>query len=351
MNKPLAMAAILAMSAPLAMPHDAAAQPAAAQVMSYSDAAFQDSYSAVVIDPYNLQGGPRAAFVGVLNSAAILGALRTQRTDPQADVAIMDATTAAIACKEGLLEPTPPELQPILDPLDPQAKDAGACGPGVTFDHLVVAYDAALVKPAPVSIRAMLNPRWRGKVSLQGPPNIQALALTAILAHADSGDWHNADGAFRLLKEIAPQVQTFEPQPDPYTLILNGTLAFATSWNARAQLYSDRSNGRLGVMLPTEGTVVQINTISLVKGGPNRAAGLAFIRYALSPPAQKAFAERMFYGPTNTATQVSPEVAARTAASAENKARVVAVDWNEVIKLRDAWTQRWRRDVIAASVR
>lgn len=351
MNKPRMITAFLAVLTVLAAPHAATAQPAAAQVMSYSDAAFQDNYSAVVIDPYNRQGGPQAAFVGVLNSAAILGALRTQRTSPQADVAIMDSTTAAIACKEGLLEPIGPELQPILDQLDPQAKAAGECGPGVTFDHLVVAYDAALVTPAPASVRAMLAPQWRGKVSLQGPPNIQALALTAILAHADSGDWRNADGAFRLLKEIAPQVQTFEPQPDPYTLILNGTLAFATSWNARAQLYSDRSGGRLGVMLPAEGTVLQINTISLVKGAPSRAAGLAFIRHALSPPAQKAFAERMFYGPTNLSAQVSPEAAARTAASAVDKARVIPVDWNEVIKLRDAWTRRWRRDVIAAGGR
>lgn len=350
-SKPLTAAAVLAVLHVLAVPHPVTAQQAAAQVMSYSDAAFQDSYSAVVIDPYNRRGGPQAAFVGVLNSAAILGALRTQRTSPQADVAIMDATTAAIACKEGLLEPIAPELKPVLDELDPQARAAGECGPGVTFDHLVIAYDAALVTPPPTSVRAMLDPRWRGKVSLQGPPNIQAIALTAILAHADTGDWRNADGAFRLLKALAPQVQTFEPQPDPYTLILNGTVAFATSWNARAQLYSSRSGGRLGVMVPSEGTVVQINTINLVKGAPNRNAGLAFIRHALSAPPQKAFAESMFYGPTNTSTQVSEEVVARTAAAPVNKARVIPMDWNEAIKLREAWTQRWRRDVISAGGR
>ena len=344
MHEQLALAAALA-----AMGASALAQPA--QVMSYSDAAFQDNYTAVVLEPFNRLGGPGAAFVGSTNSATILGALRTQKTSPQVDVVIMDVTTATIACKEGLLEPLGPELLPLLEQLDPQARTVGACGPGVTFDHLVIAYDGDAVRPAPTSIRALLDPAWRRKVALQGPPNIQALAMTAILAHADTGDWRRVDGAFRLLGQIAPQVQTFEPQPDPYTLILNGTVAFATSWNARGQLYADRSGGRLRVMLPSEGTVLQVNTIGLVRGGPNRAAGLAFIQHALSATAQTAFAERMFYAPTNLAALVSPGTAARLATSEANKGRVVPLDWNEVIGLRDAWTQRWRREVITAGGR
>lgn len=72
------------------------------------------------------------------------------------------------------------------------------------------------------------------------------------------------------------------------------------------------------------------------------------MRYALSPPEQKAFAERMFYGPTNSLTGIGDEEAAWTMASPENRARVVAVDLNEVFKLRDTWTQRQRREVIPA---
>ena len=34
--------------------------------------------------------------------------------------------------------------------------------------------------------------------------------------------------------EIAPGVQTFDPNPDGYTLILNDQVRFATGWNARS---------------------------------------------------------------------------------------------------------------------
>jgi putative spermidine/putrescine transport system substrate-binding protein len=319
-----------------------------ATVMAYSDGPFMDNYTQAVLDPYNKSGGPHGvAFHGSNSSATMLGELRTQKTDPQLDVVVMDTTTAAIACAEGLVEKITPDMLPELADLDPAAKDSSGCGPAVTFDHLIIAYDAEAVKPAPTSLTTLADPKYKGRTSLSAPPNIQALALTAILAQAEGGGWRNADPAFRSLRGMAPNVQTFDPQPDGYTQILNGSLLFATGWNARAQLFHDRSAGRLGVMTPEQGTVLQLNMINLVKGAPHRAAGLAFMRYALAPAAQQAFTERMFYGPTNTKALVSPEAAARTTAGSEVKSKVIAVDWNEMVKLRDNWTQRWRREVIA----
>lgn len=323
-----------------------------ATVMAYSDGPFQDNYTAAVLTPFNGLGmANQASFHGSASSATMLGELRTQKTSPQTDIVIMDTTTAAIACAEGLIEKITPEMLPELADLDPQAKDDNGCGPAVTFDHFVIAYDSKAVQPAPTSLTELKNPKWKGRIGLSAPPNIQALALTAILAQSESGDWRKPDAAFATLREIAPNVQTFDPQPDGYTLILNDTLAFATGWNARAQLFHDKSQGRIGVMLPSQGTVLQLNMINLVKGAPHRDAALAFMRYALSPVAQKAFTERMFYGPTNTKAQISPGAAARTSAGAENKAKIIPVDWNAMVKLRDNWTQRWRREVISAGGR
>ena len=78
------------------------------------------------------------------------------------------------------------------------------------------------------------------------------------------------------------------------------------------------------------------------------AAALAFTNYALSREAQKAFTERMFYAPVNAKADVAPDALARTAASPENRARMIPVDWAEIAKVRDQWNNRWRREVIAA---
>ncbi|WP_158744543.1 ABC transporter substrate-binding protein [Acidisphaera sp. L21] len=341
----LRAAAALALVVPLAAQ---AADPA--RLLTYSGV-FEDNYTDVVVKPFQATGG-NLQFVSGDSSATMLGQLRTQKTDPQLDVVIMDTTTAALACAEGLVEPLTPAMLPVLGQIDPQARAAGGtCGPGVTFDHLVIVYDAKAVTPAPTSLMAMWDPKWKGRIGMDAPPNILGLGLTAVLAHAATGDWKKADPAFEELRKLAPSVQTFQPQPDPYALILNGTLTWGLGWNARGQLYHDRSQGRLGVMLPSEGTIFQINTINLVKGAPHRDEALKFIAYALSAPAQKAFTERMFYAPTNTTAQIDPAAAERTANAADNKAKVIPIDWTEMLKLRDNWNQRWRREVITAGAR
>lgn len=328
----------------------AVAAPAAAQaqmtLLSYAGI-FRDNYTQTVVAPF---GQVQYAEGGT--SAQMLGALRAQRADPQTDVVIMDVTTATIACAEGLVERLDPAAFPIFGELDEQARRAGgACGPAVTYDHLVLVYDTRAVQPAPAGFSVLWEPQHRGRIALSAPPNIQGLALTAILAHASSGNWREAGQAFQRLRQLAPAVQTFDPNPDGYTLILNDQVRFATGWNARAQLYADQSQGRIGVVLPQEGAVFQINTINIVANAKNRARAVAFMNHALSAPVQAAFTERMFYGPTNTRAQVSPGAMARTALAPEFRSRVIPLDWNEMIPIRDSWNQRWRREVIAASGR
>jgi putative spermidine/putrescine transport system substrate-binding protein len=328
----------------------AIAVPAKAQqtmtLMAYAGI-FRDNYTATVVQPF---GSVQYAEGGT--SAQMLGTLRAQRADPQVDAVIMDVTTAAIACAEGLVERLDAAEFPVFAELDPRAREAGgACGPAVTYDHLVLVYDTQAVPQRPEGFSALWDPSANGRIALSAPPNIQGLALTAILAHATTGNWKDPSQAFPRLRQLAPAVQTFDPNPDGYTLILNNQVRYATGWNARAQLYHDQSNGRIGVVLPKEGTVFQINTINIVANAKNRARAAQFVTHALSGPMQAAFTERMFYGPTNARANISPAAVARTAMAPEARGRVIGVDWTEMVRLRDSWNQRWRREVIAASNR
>lgn len=337
----------------------AVSAPAAAQVrgdmtlMAYTGI-FQEHYTAVVVEPFKAANpGVNVTYFAPNTSAVMLGTLRSQRTAPQTDVVIMDITTAAIACAEGLVEKVTPREVPAMEELYPLAvQSGGECGPAVTFDHFVIVYDTTKVSPAPTSLRALWNEQLRGRISVAAPPNIQGLLLTAIVEKMEGGDYRRGvDRAIAKLRTLAPLVQTFDPRPDGYSLILNDQVTYATGWNARSQLYHDQSNGRIGVMLPEEGTGFQINTINVVRGGPNREAALAFVNHALSQPAQKAFTERMFYGPTNRVAQIAPEALARTAAAPEYRDRVIDLDWADIVKVRDTWNNRWRREVIAAGGR
>lgn len=320
-------------------------------LMSYAGI-FQDNYTKAVIEPFQ-QAFPnvKVSYVPGGTSAQMVGSVRAQKADPQIDVAIMDVTTSSIGNAESLFEKLGPAEFPVLNELLPEARAAGGeFGPAVTFDHLVLVYDTQNLKPPIEKLADLWRPDLKGQIALSAPPNIQGLALTAMVETMLGGDYRKSiDAAMKKLRELAPSVQTFEPNPDGYSLILNGVVKVATGWNARSQLYGDQTGGKIGTLLPPEGSIFQINTINLTAGSKNRAAAAAFVNYALSQPAQKAFTERMFYAPTNGKAVIDPKAIARTASAPESRARMIGLDWNDILKVRDQWNNRWRREVISAS--
>ncbi|MGO4124258.1 extracellular solute-binding protein [Inquilinus sp. YAF38] len=339
--------------ATLAAPAILRAQSPSGQIrlMSYADGTFQDNYVKTVIEPFQQAfPGVQVVYAPGGTSAEMLGNIRAQKADPQIDVTILDVTASNIGNAEGLFDKLSPAEVPSLEELVPEARAAGGeFGPAVTFDHLVLVTDAVNLKPPLASLADLWRPDLKGLLGISAPPNIQGLALTVMVEKMLGGDYRQSiDAAIKKLAELAPSVNTWNPNPDGYSLIQNGIVRVATGWNARSQRKIDETQGKLGALLPPEGSVFQINTINLTAGSKNRATAVAFINHALSQQAQKAFTERVFYAPTNGKAQIDPKAMARTAIAPENRSRMIEVDWSEIVKVRDKWNNRWRREVISA---
>lgn len=312
---------------------------------------FRDNYVKAVVEPCMAAlPGVTINYLEGTSSAEMLAQLRTQKDDPQVDVVIMDVSIAAIGNTEGLFQPLDPAVVTNMADLYEAAITPDNFGPSVTFDNLVLIYNSEQVDPPPTSWNALWDEKYAGKVVLTAPPDIQGLALTMITNQMEGADYtETIDPAIARLAELAPRVLTFDPQPEQYTIVTNGDGALAIGWNARAQLYADQSDGRLGVVLPEEGSIFQKNTINLVNGSRNAAAAQAFINCALGPEAQQTFSETMYYAPVNSTVELSDEVLARTASSPELVEKMIPVDWAVVGEVRDDWLDRWRREVIAGS--
>ena len=339
----LASAALLALSA-------AGAQAQTTVTFTAYSGLFQDRYQAAVVDAFNKsQNEVKVVYSPVQNSAQMLGLLRAQKAAPQMDIVIMDIAVSKAGTDEGLFEKLDEASIPALKDLHAMARSPDIAGAGVTFDNLVLIYNTDQVKEAPKSIMALADAAWKGKVVIPGFPDIQGLSLVMILDKKNGGT--GVAGKFEkgidAMAPIAPMVQTWEPKPEVYAPVINGQAAIGIGWNARAQVNSDTSGGKLKAVIPEEGSVFQINTINLVKGAPQAAAAKKFIQYALSPEAQKAFTESMFYAPTNAKAQIAPAAIDRTAVKYMDK--MIAVDWIAVAKIREQVGEQWRRKVIPLS--
>lgn len=313
------------------------------------DGIFNDSYVKAVVEPFTKATGIKVSYRPVQLSAQNLGLLRAQKGNPTVDLSIMDAMISRTGNQEGIFEEVGSKEVPNISDLYEEALINQPFGPAVTFDHCVMVYNRELVTPPPTSLADMWKPEFRGKIAMNSAPEISAL-MNMLLINRQLGadETKTVQPAIDRLKELAPSVQTWSPMPDQQTLIINGTALIGTSWNARSQYYSKVSQGKLGVLIPSEGSMFQINTINLVKGAPAKDAALRFMNYALSPEAQAAFTDLIYYAPTNKKAQPSADALQRTAAAPENRAKMKPLDWTFFMNQREGWLQQWRRQILTA---
>lgn len=323
----------------------AASTPAFAETVTLAaySGIFQDHYMKAVVEPFmKANPGIKVEFYGMPNSAQMLGTLRAQKTAPQIDVVIMDVSVAKAGTDEGLFDKVDESVSKNVADLYPAAHAQGVNGVGVTFDNLVLLYNKDQVTTEPTSWNILWDKQYAGKVAIPAVPDIQGTTLTIIANKmAGGGDYKKSvEAGIKKLGDLAPNVQTWDPKPDVYAPIANGQAALGIGWNARAQVYA-KSTGKLGVVMPQEGSGFQINTINLVKSSPSNKAAKTFIDYALSPEAQAAFNEEMFYGPTNSKAKI-----AKTSRSMD---KMIDIDWIAVAGIRDGITEQWRRRIIPLS--
>ncbi|MFT3691148.1 extracellular solute-binding protein [Paenirhodobacter sp.] len=330
-----------------------AADAAEITVMGYRGA-FEENYVKAVIKPFEAAHPDiKVTFFGVQNAATSLGNMRAQKTAPGVHAVIYDLSVAKIASEEGLVADIPLDRVAAYGDLYDIGKDLGGKAIPLTYDTLNLIYNAKAYPEAPDSWEALWDKKNDGLVSLpaQGGGDIQAILMTIVANRlAGETDYKKTirPGVEKLI-ELAPRIQTWEPKPDAYTLVADGTLNISIGYNARGQFYHSSTEGRLGTVSPKEGSPAQINVISRVAGSSEEEATLAFINYALSPEAQAAFAEAMFYAPTNSGAEVAEDARARIPfMDPAKRETLIDVDWMAIGDLRETFLTAWRREIIPA---
>jgi putative spermidine/putrescine transport system substrate-binding protein len=309
---------------------------------------FQDNYTTAVLAPF-MRAFPdiKVTFRPIRGSAEATALLRTQRGRPSTDVAIMDIAVAADNARDGLFAPLDPAMVPNLEQLAAWGRPAGNLGAALTQDQLVLLSNPrTLHKP----LRDWMDLAGPSLADRVGMPigDVRGTVLLALLDREAGVDYKKTvDPAIASLKRIAPNVQTYEPQPDIYTAIRSGLIDAGIGWNARGQLNVDEAGGAFAATVPQAGSAPQINAINLVANAPNAAAAQIFINYALGAEAQLAFAKALYYGPTNRTVQLPDALALRIFGDAQIRARQMPLDWAWFAAHNNALIQRIRREVIA----
>ena len=136
-------------------------------------------------------------------------------------------------------------------------------------------------------------------VAIPTPPDPIGIAFTIVAGRLFSGgdEQRAADDGITAISELANGAALWDPRPDVYHAVADGSAVLGVGWNMPAQSFVDRMGGRLGAAFPTEGTVSRVTTVSLAKGSRQPEAARALISHILSVDSQRTMVERMFLGP------------------------------------------------------
>jgi putative spermidine/putrescine transport system substrate-binding protein len=327
----------------LAMPHIRTAEAAQRNItFGAYGGLFQELYEPGVVQPF----GRAHRDIGVLwyalrSAAQTLALLRRQRDQPEIDVVLLDLATARTATDEGLLEP-----MPVFAEQAPEAVFPGVAGPTLYTEPLVMLFDAAHARPDG-NWKALWRTTEKRSLAIAAPPDAVGIAFAVVAGRLFGGgnETRALQDGITAISALAHQVGTWDPSPDVYRYIGEGNARLGVGWNMPAQIWSDRLNGRLGVVFPAEGTLSRVTTVNLVKGSRQPEAARQFIAWLLGVESQRTMVETMFLGPVNAHTKYMEAALQRTANTPERVANAMPVDWVTVAAMRETIVRRWQEVV------
>jgi len=265
---------------------------------------------------------------------------------------LIDSETPELVrgCEEGMFEEL--NTSAFLNESDFLEGALTPCGVGFFVWSMVIGYDKARLASAPNGWQDFWDVgKIPGKRGLRkGAKYTLEFALMAdgvapkevyqVLA-TQAGQ----DRAFAKLDELKPHIQWWEAGAQPPQFLAAGDVVMSSVFNGRINAVRDTST----LDVAWNGGIYDIDAWAIPRGATDQATVKDFIAFSVSPQAQKDFAERIGYGPTNSRAMalIAPEVQANLPTSPANIKGQVAMDvafwadWGEQLEQRfNAWAAR-----------
>jgi putative spermidine/putrescine transport system substrate-binding protein len=292
----------------------------------------------LVIEPFERETGARVDVVPA-SAAQIVTRLMAERAAPSVDVVIVDQLVMGRAIDEGLFEPIDPGNVPHMRDLAPAALDPRGFGPVVHSHNLVLGFNTKLLSTDPPKAWADLwDPRFTGLV-VPGAIGLTPGLLFLLEANAlNGGTYENLDPGFAALARLRPNVRKyFQNIGEVRPLVSQDNVIVAISSN---MLQVEIAQGSpVGMVFPEEGCLASPAVAQVVRGTRAKELAERFVNHYLDPQVQLAWAREYNVSVFNGKAAVPEDVLARIA----NK--VVFFDATEVSRRREAWVDRWMREV------
>jgi spermidine/putrescine transport system substrate-binding protein len=212
------------------------------------------------------------------------------RTNPGAyDVVLINSAFTKQAKDEGLIAkidtsdmPNFKDLAPNLGK-DPNLVPGGdVYGVAWTWGVTSLTVNKDKVTPTPTSLSVMWDPKYAGKVSIRDD-GIEAIQFAALATGQSINDIKDMGAVKAKLKALMPQVKAFWASENDWNQFFSaGDFLISTYWSGGAGRSASKGLP-VQFIVPTEGAVGWLDSLSVPAASKNATAARAFINYMIDP--------------------------------------------------------------------
>jgi putative spermidine/putrescine transport system substrate-binding protein len=211
---------------------------------------------------------------------------RGKRADAP-DVIDVGDTFARTAARQNLLAPY--RVVPFGSIPDTQ-KDGEARWTNNYGGYISIGCDANRVEPCPRTFDDLLNPRYKGMVSLDGNPTRSNTAFAGVWAAAlaNGGSFDDIRPGLDFFAELDDR-GNFNPVESTSAAVETGRTPISIDWDYVNLDYADRFRGKgvdWQVAIPFDGSFAQYYALAVNRNAPHPAAARLWQEYLFSPTGQ-----------------------------------------------------------------
>jgi putative spermidine/putrescine transport system substrate-binding protein len=275
--------------------------------------------------------------------------MRATRDNPKYTVMFVDDIGVALAKNEGLIEKLPLDEMPNAKGLLDRFVFYDGYGAAFAMSAAGMAYNTETGKPL-VSYEDLWSPKLKGRFLMFSPKGTQSLYLLIAAATLVTGKPYKEsqyliDQAWPKMEALKPNVLSMFEAETTVLQIAQGQADYAGMFYSKSVNPYTLAGAPVAMTYPNQGTFAGINTVTLVKGGPERELGIAFMNHMLDPVTQQTLAEATLAAPTISGLTFKPEVG-KFLAYPESKMTEMGIfspDWSFINPLRPALLEKYNQ--------
>lgn len=307
---------------------------------------YQEIIMKTIIEPFERQFGVEVVYDAVGSAAEDFARIRATRGNPGFDVVVMTAPEALQGCRENLLARLTTANVSNLAALNRNIRETvGDCGAVHELQYMSLLYRTDRVRPAPTSWKALWDDRYAGHVLIPGIRSIMAVYLLQVVSVMNGGSLFNLDAGFEAITELAPKTVAIEASSSVMSQYVERDEAWILPyWSGRAELLK-QSDLPVDYLIPKEGTIPLLATLSVPAGAQNKELAFKFINFWLEKEQQERWALAYNVGSARNDHDLPMEFAERQITSQEDLDRLLLPDQLRLATERPGWTERWQRNI------